>query len=61
MDTVRATSEVDLVFVTGWAICLAHTSLNTLYYVVEQIMNLDTGSMYSRHGEVEGTLNGLYT
>jgi uncharacterized membrane protein len=61
MDTVRATSDMELVFVTGWRICLAHASLSTLYYVVEQIMNLVVESMYSRHGEVEGTLNCLYT
>ena len=61
MDTARATSRMKLVFVTGWRICLAHTSLNTLCYVVEQIMNLDMKSMYSRHGEAERTLNCLYT
>jgi len=35
------------------------TSLNTMYYVVEQFMNLVVESIYSRHGEAEGTLNGL--
>jgi len=61
MNTARATPEIVLVFVSGWRICLAHTSLNTLCHVVEQIVNLDTESMFSRHREVEGTLNGLYT
>ena len=57
MDTVRAISEIVLVFVTGWRIRLALTSLNTLYYVIEQIMKLDTESIYRRHGEAAGTLN----
>ena len=61
MDTVRAISEVVLVFVTGWRIRLFHTSLNTLYYVIEQIMKLDMKSIYRRHGEAAGTLNSACT
>jgi hypothetical protein len=55
MDTVRATSEVELVFVTGWRICLAHTLLNSLCFVVEQIMKIDLASISRRRGETEGT------
>ena len=61
MDTVRAISEVELVFMTVWRIRLA-PNRSVLYIMwLKKIMNLDMKSIYSRHGEVEGTLNSAYT